>query len=351
MLLTEFQNIKLLQEIDLLEKQYFATWIIKFSHDCCYLSITGTGGGIFIYNMAKVSKLFMSSSPEIILHGHKGIVTDLSWSREGNLISSSLDETVLLWKATIEQPICVYPHNMPVTACRFLINNPQFFITACKDNLLRLFHIDSAKPLGFYQVSMLVNCLEIEPEGHFLAVGLGKGEVWIYIIRDDCKLRLLNSVICRNKRGVYSNGRKVNSLNFIDSELLLVSTADSRIRVVKYKEGTTLHKFKGHKNFGSPIPVEYSFENNCIMTGSEDGKILFWKINSKIAKSNFYESIEVRNKRPAEYSVFAPNKIIDYVNSRYIDEVTLIIFTIGAKDTLKVLFLSKNDSSPFINHP
>jgi WD40 repeat protein len=335
-----FEKIRYIQEIDLLEKQIFSVWIIKFSDDCKYLSITGTGRDIYIYNLTKKStSLLIHHSPEIILHGHKGPVTDICWGKSDNtLISASKDCNAILWDPQCEEPKRIYTHPSGVTTCKFFPNTSKNFITGSRDKLLRLFNIDSVKALGFYQTKGIPYCLDFSPNGKFMAAGMKKGEIAVYSIKNDYKLRLDAMFSCKNKKGFYSNGRKVVSVLFIDNERLAVATRDNRIRIVKYDSGITLNKFKGHKNTSSFIPVNFSYDT--FMTGSEDGRIYFWNNEESCIKNNKFESFEVRKRNCTEYSVLAPIKFVESTRNRYLDlQISHIIFTIGAKSSLRIFFI------------
>ncbi|OMJ95300.1 hypothetical protein SteCoe_1358 [Stentor coeruleus] len=338
-----YDSIRLLQDIDLLDKQEFSQWILKFSPDSNYLSVSGTGKEIYIYNLTKKSILFMSPSPERILHGHESAVTSLSWSRDCKLISSANDGSVFMWEPTSEEHFKSYPHPEGVSSCKFFRSNPKYFVTVCKDKLMRVYDKDNPKPLGFYQLPMVSHCIDFNIDCNYLAVGLGKGEISLYVVKENFNLHYYNTIICRNRRGMFSNGRRVTGLSFITQDWLLVSTHDSRIRIIKYKEGVMIYKFKGHRNLTGGISADFYFDRNCVLSGSEDGRIYLWFLDKDIERNSKFESFEVRNRRSTEYSVFAPFKIEDEVRYRFSDgEISHVIFTIGAKDTLKIfLILSK----------
>ncbi|OMJ72675.1 hypothetical protein SteCoe_28808 [Stentor coeruleus] len=335
-----YDSIRFLQDIDLIEKQEFSQWILKFSPDSNYLSISGTGREIYIYNLNKKSILFMSPSPEKILHGHQGGVTSLSWSRDCKLLSSAMDGSVFMWDPTKEEYLKHFPHPESVTSCKFFRFDSNHFVTVCKDKLMRVYDKENPKPLGFYQLSMNSNCIDFDMDSNYLAVGLGKGEISLYSVKENFNLRFYNNIICRNRRGMFSNGRRVTGLSFITKDWLLVSTHDSRIRIIVYKTGETISKFKGHRNLTAGISADYYFDRNCILSGSEDGRVYLWFLDKSLKKNSKFESFEVRNRRSTEYAVFAPIKIEDEVRYRFLDgEISHVVFTVGSKDTLKIFLI------------
>lgn len=50
----------------------------------------------------------------------------------------------------------------------------------------------------------------------------------------------------KNQYGKFSNGRMVSSIEFINKKLAIVTTNDSRIRLLDMGNGSTLVKYKGH---------------------------------------------------------------------------------------------------------
>jgi hypothetical protein len=70
--------------------------------------------------------------------------------------------------------------------------------------------------------------------GTKLIVGLVNGEVLIYDATQE-KLRPLKSLLCKNKRGKFHNGRKVTGIEFINSNYAMITTNDSRIRFISLK--------------------------------------------------------------------------------------------------------------------
>jgi len=73
----------------------------------------------------------------------------------------------------------------------------------------------------------------------------------------DRSLKFDASFFCRNKYGRYSNGRKINNIEFTNNSNALITTCDSRIRLINIKEGNLLQKFKGHTNLNKFLKAHY----------------------------------------------------------------------------------------------
>ena len=293
--------------------------------------------------MFKRSTNYLSSSPEKILNRHTGEVTSLSWSKEDKLISSGRDNKVIMWDPTNDEPSKIFEHPDQVTFCLFYKTSSEHFISACKDKLLRVFKTVESKPLAYYQIPMNSNSLDFDLNNKLLAVGMDKGEVLLYSVRSDFHLRLSIKLICKNRRGIYSKGKKVVGLRFINNEWLMVCTSDSRIRIMNFVYNTLVQKFKGLKNLKAKICPDFSFKDQTLVSGSEDGRICFWKYDPDSKKNSKFESFEPRSKKTTEYTVIAPPKIEEDLKLRYTEsEIKFVLFSIGAKDMLKIfLVLSK----------
>ena len=70
----------------------------------------------------------------------------------------------------------------------------------------------------------------------------------------------VRQVECRNHRGPMKKGKKVTGLAFTDGGLhLLVSTNDSRCRLVSMDDYSTLFKYKGLVNKTGQIRASFEY--------------------------------------------------------------------------------------------
>lgn len=319
--------------------------MIAFSHDSSYMSISGTGCQIYIYSLSKrpTTTACINSYPEKILNEQGDEITALSWNKDGKLISSGKDCKVKLWDPLREEMIKSFDHPEKVTFCKFYRNSDNHFVTACKDNLLRVFSIGETQPVGYYQIPMTCYCVDFDFKNRYLAVGLDKGEVLLYSVKDDYHLRFFSKLICRNRKGIYSKGKKVVGLKFVTEDWLLVTTADSRIRLMKYLEGVCVQKFKGHKNSKARICPDFSAKDKILVSGSENGKVYIWKYEEGLSKNSKFEAFQVRNKKCAEFAVLATVKLEEEIRQRYLEGfVNFALFSIGAKETMKGFLILHN---------
>ena len=64
-----------------------------------------------------------------------------------------------------------------------------------------------------------------------------------------------------------------------DVQSYLVSTLDSKIRLMDWEDGKVLQKFTGHKNVTYRIKSCFGYGEATVMTGDEDGKIFIWSLD------------------------------------------------------------------------
>lgn len=68
-----------------------------------------------------------------------------------------------------------------------------------------------------------------------------------------------------------------------NSRFILASTQDSTIRLWNYQISRCVKTYTGHTNRTYCIPANFSVntEPKCIMSGSEDGKIYIWDLQTR----------------------------------------------------------------------
>jgi WD40 repeat protein len=90
--------------------------------------------------------------------------------------------------------------------------------------------------------------------------------------------------------GKFYLGRKITHIDFINRTQALITTNDSRIRLVNVSDGKMIHKYKAHLNEEYMIRAFSDDTNDLIISASEDGFVYIWnrlnKENNK--KKNYY---------------------------------------------------------------
>ena len=104
-------------------------------------------------------------------------------------------------------------------------------ISGCFDRFVRVWDIQHKKVINWQQTAHFITALKITDCGKRLYVGLINGEVAIYDSSEET-LSILKLVSCKNRRGKFSNGRKVTGIECISTNIAMITTNDSRIRFI-----------------------------------------------------------------------------------------------------------------------
>jgi WD40 repeat protein len=74
--------------------------------------------------------------------------------------------------------------------------------------------------------------------------------------------------------------------------MILVTTNDSRIRVMNINDGSTIQKFKGNKNEATLIKAYYNDTLDLIISASDDHRVYIWEKTNFNKTNNNYEFIK-----------------------------------------------------------
>ena len=89
--------------------------------------------------------------------------------------------------------------------------------------------------------------------------------------------------------GKYAQGRKITNIEFVNRTQALITTNDSRIRLVNISDGKMIQKYKNHVNEEYMIRSFADETNDLIISASEDGYVYIWNKfdKKKNAKKNY----------------------------------------------------------------
>ena len=339
----------------LLELQHFfvdnsTIRVIKLSEDGKFLSIGLKNGKIKLYEIIgfDYNKFLLSYNKENImeylnfvkekayksLEGHKEDVIDLSWSPFYYylLLSSSVDGYVILWNVNLEEQkakIECFNHEKIVTSVSFSPTEKSIFITGCLDKIIRIWDISSlldendSKNISqkkfdinekynkdYFNIEEKITSLNYFPSGDEMAIGTHNGKLIIYELKGD-KYFYKGSFSCKNRIGKNSFGKKITSIEFLNKNYAIISSCDSRIRLLSMNDGKIIHKYKGYLNENSMIKSCIDYNYDIIITGSENGFVYVWDIyNPDNIKTNTnYEYFRPYSQEIIQCSLIVPEKI------------------------------------------
>lgn len=99
------------------------------------------------------------------LHGHEGEILDISWSKRGQLLSSSVDKTTRLWQVGSDQCLRVFPHNDYVTCAQFNPVDDNFFISGSIDGIVRIWEVLGCQVVDWIDIKEIVTAICYHPDG------------------------------------------------------------------------------------------------------------------------------------------------------------------------------------------
>lgn len=121
----------------------------------------------------------------------------------------------------------------------------------------------------------MVSAVAFDPQGRLAVAGLLNG---LCVLYQTDRLSYYTQVECRNRHGRLRDGRKVTGISFLPTaKQMLVTTNDSRARLINTDDFTTQCKFKGVVNRHMQIRATPSEDGKRIISGSDDNHVCVWR--------------------------------------------------------------------------
>lgn len=255
-----------------------------------------------------------------IYYNHSSDITDISWSKKYKniLVSVSIDCKAVIYDINQNSPLDVFIHkNALSSVCfypdkilllnKFIIDKSNknrlssffeessknkiseipepkieddFFITACLDLKIYIWNTKRSKdPFYIIYVNEIITKALFFPDGSKLCLGSIKGNIFIYNVKDNFSYSYSFHVRNKNKKG--SMKKKITDIKFIKKNEIIVTTNDSRIRIININDGSVIQKFKGHKNMEGMLKCDFCENYEIIISPSEDKYVYLWNIEKK----------------------------------------------------------------------
>ena len=291
-------------------------WVAKLSNSAEYLAVGSKSGVLTILEFLTEKNILSSlktnglthalsifnENPYKVYNAHQTDIIDLDWSPKNPklIVTVSIDHNAILYDVTQTSPLRVYPHNGIVSCVSFAPLDSKIegdaFITGCFDKIIRVWSTtNNSAPISYVNVTELVTAIAFFPLGDFVVVGNNSGKCSVYSY--ESKLVYSFSFNCRNKNGKYKHGRKITNIYFINCSDAVITTNDSRIRMINISTGNVIHKYKGLVNDDTIIRSSYDELSDSVISASDDGNVFIWKNNrmnfdKNNLKNYMYESIK-----------------------------------------------------------
>ncbi|KAM3396541.1 WD repeat-containing protein 44 isoform X1 [Capsicum galapagoense] len=231
-------------------------------------------------------------------HGHRGEVLALSWSRNGYLLSSSVDKTARLWQVGEDQCRGVYSHNNYVTCVEFNPTDDNIFISGSIDGKIRLWEVHGCRVIDWINVKEIVTAVCYRPDGKGGVVGSMDGNCRFYDVVGN-QLQMGSQVSLPGKKKLAR--KRITGFQYCpnDSSKVMVTSADSQVRVLC--RSNIICKFKGIRNSGSQFPASFTSDGKHILAVTEDSNVHIWNYTDQGRTTN-----KLRKVRSSE-SFFSNN--------------------------------------------
>lgn len=299
--------------------------VMEFSRDGKYLAVAGRDARIVVWQVisSPLSRLQFKNQeaerrerksrkkgsvfpyapvfhhdPVQIFEGHTRSILSLDWSKNNFLVSGSMDKTVKIWN--IERLGCLetYQHEDFVTAVKFHPNDDRFFLSGSLDNCLRLWSVmeSSVAFTSNLGEEVLITALAFSPMGNHCVAGGFNGSLFALETQG---LQVIQRVEIKEhsipKPFHHKNDNKVTGIKVFVNEAaddvlpmdlkkwnVLVTTNDSKVRLIDLRLKKLVTRFKGCSNTSSSIVASLSEDNKYIISGSEDHWCYIWENNNSI---------------------------------------------------------------------
>ncbi|KAI7741127.1 hypothetical protein M8C21_000647 [Ambrosia artemisiifolia] len=193
--------------------------------------ITGFGKSTELACVILPPKVFrISEKPVHQFHGHGGEILSLSWSKEGHLLSSSVDKSVRMWKLGHDECLKIFAHYNYVTCVEFNPVDDNYFISGSVDGKVRIWDVHRCQVIDWIDLGDIVTAVCYNPDGKGSIVGTLDGKCSFYDIIDD-RLQLQTQILSMSKK---KWPKRITGFQFcpMDSRKVIVSSADSQVRIL-----------------------------------------------------------------------------------------------------------------------
>ncbi|KAI9071048.1 hypothetical protein K1719_025975 [Acacia pycnantha] len=210
-------------------------------------------------------------------HGHEGEVLDLCWSNNNHLLSSSVDNTVRLWRVGYDHCLKVFPHNNYVTCIQFNPVDDNHFISGSIDGKVRIWAISDCHVVDWTDVRDIVTAVCYRPDGQGGIIGSMTGNCRFYSVSEN-HLQLDSQLCLFNKKKL--PGRGIIGFQFLphDSSKVMVTCADSQVRILDGPN--VVGKYKGLST-GYHMSASLTSDGKHILSASEDSNVYLWNVSQE----------------------------------------------------------------------
>ncbi len=221
---------------------------------------------------------------------HSADVTSFSWTRNGLLLSGSLDGTVRLWKVEGGKGneskegggkcISRFACQSGITAVAAHPTNPKHFVCGTLNETLHVWNTSTGDLVCSKLLPALPTAIIFSRDGAIVLVGLSNGTVQIRDSRTmaTCSIVRVSPGYRITGLAIHRNGREflASSADSTIRSLLADDFKHSKAVLSSAKNICKVRKMNGHVNKRLPITPCISDDERFVVSGSEDGHVYIW---------------------------------------------------------------------------
>ncbi|VVA93477.1 unnamed protein product [Arabis nemorensis] len=211
--------------------------------------------------------------------GHVGEILDLSWSDKGYLLSSSVDETVRLWRVGSDECLRIFSHKNFVTCVAFNPVDDNYLISGSIDGKVRIWDVSRSRVVDYTDIRDIVTAVCYCPDAKGVVIGSMTGICRFYHTIDN-QLQLDREINLHGKKKLPS--KRITGLQFFpnDSDKVMVTSADSHVRIVCREDVICKLKASSLRTTSASLTLD----GKHIVSTAEDSGIHVWNYSQLPSK-------------------------------------------------------------------
>ncbi|WP_052055505.1 trypsin-like peptidase domain-containing protein [Myxosarcina sp. GI1] len=243
---------------------------IAVSADGKVLASGGDDGTIALWDLTELrsSNKVSLTQPQLIrtLQGHKGAITSLVFSADGNLFSSSWDKTVRQWQIESGKAIKDFIGHTQIVNAIALSDDGKILASGGQDKTIRLWDVATGKlrsTLNGHSLAIL--SLDISADNKILVSGSGDSAIKLWNLNTNKLIDTLQG----HTDGVWQVA--ISS----DLQTLISGSWDKTIKVWNLKTSTLQNTLVEHQDYISALAI--SSDGKMFVSGDWQGRICWWQ--------------------------------------------------------------------------